>query len=173
MPEKLIEERFNVLGAQVEAAIAMLDADRAERVRGREAEEHRTRWWRRLTVVAVAGSLLGIVGALGVNNALNQLADDRKQGQVNSCNAYNEGLATSVNRIVEENIEFILFLGEDRPAPGEPPRTPEEQARIDELIAQRVAEFQTASVPYRDCSPEGIEAFSEGTGGYLLTGAEP
>lgn len=173
MPEKFIEERFDKLSESVAAASEQVAEDRKERERVRVVEENRTRWWRRLTVVAAVGSVLGLFGVVGVNIALNQLASDRKQGQVSSCHAYNEGLAASVNKIADELIGFLVLLGEDRRTPGEEPRTAEQQAQIDAIIAAQSAEFESIRVQYRDCSPEGIEAFSEGTGGYLLTGAEP
>lgn len=176
MPEKLIEEKFNVLGSQVEAAISLLEVDRAERIRAREADEARTeaekqrsKWWRRLTTVAVVGSVLSILGLYITWGIVEQQRSDRAQAQVNSCRRYNDELAPAIHKIVDKQIEFIHLLAVDR----DEPRTPEEQAQVDAIVAEAVADFEQARVLFRDCSPEGIEAFSEGTGGYLAPGQVP
>lgn len=99
-----------------------------------------------------------------------QFQADRLQAQRNSCRSYNDGLAAAHNGLVEEVIEFVAFLGTADATP-DTPRSPEEQALVDQLIGQRVSEFETRLIPWRDCSDEGLEAFSEGAGGFLPAGS--
>lgn len=100
---------------------------------------------------------------------LDQQADDRLQGQLSACNGYNQDLAASVNRLIDENIEFVAFLGED--LTPETPRAPEEQEAVDRAVRSRQQEYEAARLRYRDCTARGLESYSEGEGGYLAPGS--
>lgn len=106
-----------------------------------------------------------------LGDIIDRQAKDRLQAQVSACGRYNYDTATSVNKIVTELVEFVGFLGVDQTP--ETPRTAEEQAHVDGLVKARQAEFLTAQLPFRDCTRKGIEAYSEGTGGFLPAGTEP
>src|SRR5436190_1297143 len=85
MPEKMIQERFDDLAATVGAATQQLAADRKERGEARVVDERRTKWWRRLTVVAAIGSALSILGLILVLTLFHQFQADRAQSRMTTC----------------------------------------------------------------------------------------
>lgn len=162
MPERFIEERFDKLQGAVDQAASELAADRVARDEHRKAEEHRTKWWRFLTVVAaVAGPVGLVVGVVGVTvgskaqSAIDASNEVRNTARVSSCEQAVD-FAQAHNELVARSQDLLLAV-----AAGS--TNPETQS----FVAEQVALYEENIVPVRDCSPDGLTAFAEGTGGYL------
>lgn len=162
MPEKFIEERFNQLSESVSAAAGELAADREERGRLRKAEEDRTRWWRRLTVVAVVGSMLGLWASFEARGAADTANDTLEQFEADRV-ARSEVACREANKD-RESVNGILTNAVAAPRPT--PRTPEQRAQAEAFLAANLR-------PLRDCSPEGIADYFAETGGTIPVEVPP
>lgn len=92
-----------------------------------------------------------------LQSAIDEMNAVRATARVSTC----EGLATfqlAHNDLVRRNQDLLRTVAAQS-------TRPETQAFVDEQVAL----YEANIVPVRDCSPEGIEAFSNGTGGYLPT----
>lgn len=163
MPEKLIEERFNLLGEKVDRATDKLEADRVARLAQKHAEDERAKWWRR---AAIAGPIVGVIGI--VLGALALLALDRFESErvarsEVSCRednkgrvALNETLLDASGYDVENSVWTDRFLA----AP------PEQQDRVLAILDRRLREL-------RVCTTAGIEAYFDEDGGVVDTEVPP
>lgn len=154
------------------------------RVDGAKAQSATTaRKARNMTAAAIFVALLGVlVGARGwvvaeeaqeaadtaqaaavvAQDAIDAVNDFLDQSRFNSCKNYNEQLVPSVNSLNDRTQDMLrtVLAGSDNP---------ETLA----FVTEQVALYEAAKTPFRDCSDAGLEAFSNGTGGYLPLGTEP
>lgn len=169
MPERIIEERFEQLGSKVQRATSELEADRAAREKARaedallrQAEEDSREWLRKFALGALIAAVIGLgvaVFALAVaRDARHVLAETR----INSCHSYNTETVPAVNALNDRNQELLRSIAGQSTNPA-----------TTEFVDQQVALYEAEKALYRDCSPSGLDAFSNGTGGFLPRGEEP
>lgn len=157
MPEKLIEERFKALSATVEAASAEVVADRKERELQRQSDEKRTKWWRRLTIAAVVGSVGSIVACWFVYDLFQQFEADRASARATACR---EQLADRLSF----NLTLLNAFGfqpDGQPTAAFRVATPEQQARARSLLLPEPLEDGTQGGlrPLRICTSDAIAAY--------------
>lgn len=123
---------------------------------------------RNMTATAIFVALLGVlVGARGwvvaqdAQDAIDTANEVRATARISSCDQ-SVDFATAHNDLVRRNQALLqqVAAGSTRPETAA-------------FVAEQVAAFEANIVPVRDCSPEGIEAFSTGEGGYLPLGTDP
>lgn len=96
-------------------------------------------------VIALGAGITALVLIGRVENVTQDLVRIRQENNVANCIAANVG-RDAVRRAVEDSLLALVPAGTTL--------TPEQEARI-ELYNVRVE----TGLPFRDCSPEGIEAF--------------
>lgn len=169
---QLLASIDGLTGQVAELHVEVADARRAREADDRtRAEENASRdrsakWLQRLAIGALIAAAIGIgVGAAGFSAAdkadrkadiatarADAILEARTTSRKIACDEFNEQQARS--RAGEK--AQVRSVISDRP------RTPEEQAQIDELLRRHDAQVD-ASYPDRDCSPDGIAAYYEET----------
>ena len=87
--------------------------------------------------------------------AVNDIEEQRSTARLSSCNQAVD-FATAHNELVSRTQDLLLTVA----ATSNNPAT-------DAFVAEQVALYEANIVRVRDCSPEGLQAFADGTGGYL------
>lgn len=164
MPERLIQEQFDQLGAKVENATAELAADRKDRQDAKVAEDHRARWWRRAAIaaplIAVVGVLVGAVGlsaARKAQDAVDAVEAARTEARATSCSERNRD-RQAFNLTL---LRVVGFNDDGTPSEGFSTLDPDRQARS--------LEFLENLRPLVSCDPDDIAAYyaSDGRDGVI------
>lgn len=162
MPERLIEERFDKLGKQVQKATDEVAADRVARTAAKQADDRKKFW----LILAVAASLFVAVGAVIVavgassaagkaQDAITAVEEQRATSRVSSCDQAVD-FAQAHNELVARSQDLLRAIAAIT-------SNPDTQA----FIAEQVALYDGNIVRVRDCSAAGLQSFADGTGGYL------
>lgn len=163
MPERLIEERFDLLGEKVDRATDKLEADRVARIEAKQAEDEKAKWWR---IAAVAGPIVGVIGIVLAAIALVALARfeaERVARSEVSCREDNKGRAALNDALLDASgfdVENGVWTDRFLAAP------PEQQERVLAILDRRLREL-------RVCTTAGIEAYFAEDGGVVETEVPP
>lgn len=151
---------FEHLATAVEGAMAGLAADREALAAERAASEHRIaasvrkmRAYRFAGIIgAIAATVALVVGVIALQ-AIEEMRTQRAHSRIVTCQKDNE-TAAKINALGGAFRQVITFA-----TPANPSRTPEQQARVDEFVAQANHAIDGAKVSSRDCSPHGIAVY--------------
>lgn len=123
-----------------------------------KATDQKAKWAKRAATVGIAVGIIGcMVGVIGLvagwkaNDTADQLAQSRREGQISSCVQSN---------LTTERIRAALIQGVSVVSQPNPNRTEAEQASIDRFVTEYTLRTNSA-LPYRDCTPRGIEIYYE------------
>ena len=109
-------------------------------------------------VVGVAGAGIGVIGlatAGEANDKADTILEARQVARKVACDADNEN-AGKINGLNDRSQDLLR----DAAAGGN--RTPEQQARADQFIAEQIAKYEALKIPLRDCSSQAaIDAYYE------------
>lgn len=136
-----------------------------ERLRTSVLKERRL--LRLLTIMAIIVGCIGIGLAVDARNtattarhaaetaqkALDEFQASRNESRVASCHDANK-IAQKHNDLTQSDEDTLTLA-----AKGNGTRTPDEQARVDAFLAQRIAKYESLKIEIRDCSLAGIAKF--------------
>jgi ABC-type branched-subunit amino acid transport system substrate-binding protein len=143
---------------------AAVDATTTALVKNREAFEQRLvashrkmNWARGAAFLAGVAGVIGIFTGVRAQNAVDEMRRQRAEARITACKADND-TAEKINRLGDAFKQIITFA-----TPPNPNRTPEQQMRLEQFVAQADGAVDDAKVDDRDCSPAGIEAYYSAT----------
>ena len=113
------------------------------------------RWGLRiLTLCAVLGTVAAIFLAVQAQENLDTFRAERARAAVATCTLDNEN-AKRVNGLNDRAQDVLRLLAS--PMEGSPPRPPERQAEIDEVLNEQLAAYEALKVPLRDCRSDAFD----------------
>ena len=152
------DQSFRELGVEVAKATAAVDAQRVAAKEAKKAADRKDRNLRIGVFVAACVGLVGVFAGFRAQDAIDKANASRDEARIARCRADND-VASKINHLGDAMRNVVNLA-----VPSNPERTPEQQARVEEFLANSNAALDEARVPARDCSPEAIEEFYEQQG---------
>lgn len=145
------------LSHAVEEASGRVEADRKALEVRIASSQRKTRWQRRAGIIGLVAGIIGTIAGFRAQIAIDEMRHQRSEARITACRNDND-TAEKINHLGGALKQIITFA-----TPPNPARTPEQQMRAEQFVAQADGVVDDAKVPPRDCSPAGIEAFYSAT----------
>lgn len=145
------------LSHAVEEASARVEADRKALETRIASSQKKTRWQRRAGIVGLVAGIVGTIAGFRAQSAIEEMQRQRAGARVTSCTNDND-TAEKINHLGDALKQIITFA-----TPPNPARTPEQEMRAEQFVAQADGAVDDAKVSERDCTPAGIEAYYSAT----------